>query len=171
MKRMKRLILSALFALTSAICVIAQNPAQVAVSPAPANEKTGDLRHKTFDIVWRTVKDKHFDPSLGGVDWDRVRQQYEPRAAAARRDQELYRVLQEMLGGLHESHFNIIRPEAVIPDDEKEPGGGIGIGLRMIDGVAVITRVEPTSSAARAGLRPGFVIKQVGEKKVEQIIE
>src|SRR5262249_43030534 len=42
--------------------------------------------------------------------------------------------------------------------------------LRLIGGKAMITRVEPDSSAARAGLRPGFLIKQIGDRSVEEII-
>ena len=47
---------------------------------------------------------------------------------------------------------------------------GIGIDLRVIKGAAVITRVEPASAAARAGLRPGFVIKSVGGRSLETVI-
>jgi len=169
----KRITIVFLFVLSLAASGMAQTPAQIAT---PSSEGPADLRRQTFDIVWRTVKEKHFDPTLGGVNWDKVREQYEPRAAAAAGDQELYRVLQEMLGELHQSHFNIIPPEAVISpeaisEDEKQPGGGIGIELRMIDGAAVITRVEPDSSAFRAGLRTGFVIGKAGGKSVEQFIE
>lgn len=131
-----------------------------------------ELRQQSFEIVWRTVKDKHFDPTFGGVNWEQVRDNYAPRVAAVKTNQELYRVLQEMLGELHQSHFNIIPPEAVIPDDAKEPPtGGVGIDLRLLSNAAVITRVEAGSSAERAGLRPGFAIKQVGEKTVAQIAE
>ncbi len=175
----KKITIVFLFALSLAASGMAQNPARnPAQNPAwtvagatPSSEKPEDLRRKTFDIVWRTVKDKHFDPTLGGVNWDKVREQYEPRAAAAASDPELYRVLQEMLGELHQSHFNIIPPEAIIPEEEKQPGGGIGIELRMIDGAAVITRVEPDSPAFRAGLRAGFVIRKAGGKSVEQFIQ
>jgi carboxyl-terminal processing protease len=129
------------------------------------------VRQETFDIVWRTVKDKHFDPTHGGVDWDKVREQYAPRAAAAKSDSEFYGVLRQMLGELQQSHFNIIPPEAVIEDDSREPkSGGIGIDLRLVDGQPMITRVEPGSSAERAGLRPGFIIKKIDDTNTELVI-
>lgn len=43
---------------------------------------------------------------------------------------------------------------------------GIGIDVRVVNGVVVITRVEAGSAAARAGLRPGFVIKSVDGKSL-----
>jgi len=47
---------------------------------------------------------------------------------------------------------------------------GIGIDLRVIDGSAVVSRVEPGSAAARAGLRPGYVIKSVGRQSLDSLI-
>ena len=129
------------------------------------------MRQETFDIVWRTVKEKHFDPTLGGVDWDKVREKYAPLSAGAKSNGEFYGVLRQMLGELHQSHFNIIPPEAVVDDDKSEPrGGSIGIDLRLIDGQAIITRVEQGSKAANAGLRPGFIIKKVDDTSVEQVV-
>ncbi|MEP7342075.1 MAG: S41 family peptidase [Acidobacteriota bacterium] len=182
---MKRCLFAALCALLLATAARAQNPAQapaqtVAVSPSTTIENPAGIRQQTFDIVWRTVKDKHFDPNFGGVNWDKVREQYAPRVADVKNDGELYRLLQQMLGELHQSHFNIIPPEAIIPDDVKEPTtGGIGVDVRMINGAAVITRVEQDSTAAQAGLRTGFVIQkisgqkiigQAGEKTVDEFI-
>ncbi len=173
----KKQILAILLVLGAMICVDAvraqqPSPAQPVIGSAASSEKNNSLRQQTFDIVWRTVKEKHFDPTFGGVDWDKVREKYAPRAAASQSDQELYRALQEMLGELRQSHFNIIPPEAVIPEDQKEiSNGGIGIDLRLVDGLAVITRVEPDSGAAKAGLRPGFVIKQIDDQTVEQVVE
>ncbi len=145
---------------------VAQSP--VAQSPAARP----DARQESFNIVWRTVKERHFDPAFGGVDWDHVREQYAPRVAAVKSDTELYRLLQQMLGELHQSHFAIIPPEAVAPAESKETvEGGIGIDVRIIDRQAVVTRVEPGSKSAAAGLRAGFVIKQIDQTPVEQIIE
>jgi carboxyl-terminal processing protease len=47
---------------------------------------------------------------------------------------------------------------------------GIGIDVRVLEGSAVVTRVEPGSTAARAGLRPGFVIKKVGSRSLDSVI-
>ncbi|MBO0858505.1 MAG: hypothetical protein J2P21_08575 [Chloracidobacterium sp.] len=138
---------------------------------ASYGETREDIRRQTFEIVWRTVKEKHFDPTMGGVDWDKAHETYAPRIAAVKSDREFYLLLQEMLGLLHQSHFNIIPPESLTPEDQDEPsGGGVGIDLRLIGGAAMITRVDPDSSAARAGLRSGFLIKQIGGRPVEEII-
>ncbi len=134
-------------------------------------ESTPDQRREAFEIVWRTVKEKHFDPTLGGLDWDKIKRDYAPRADAAKTDSELYEVLQQMLGELHQSHFNIIPPELIIEDDTKEPaGGGVGLDLRVVDGLAMITRVDPNSTGARAGLRPGFIVTRVDDSPVDQLI-
>ena len=167
-------ILSALLCL--GIAAQTQRPVQTVPGGVPAAVPGGsvvstEVRQETFDIVWRTVKEKHFDPTHGGVDWDKVREQYAPRAAAAKSDSEFYGVLREMLGELQQSHFNIIPPEAVIEDDSPEPrGGGIGIDLRLVGGQPMITRVEPGSRAASAGLRPGFIIKRIDDTNAEQVI-
>jgi carboxyl-terminal processing protease len=133
--------------------------------------RRADARQETFDIVWRTVKEKHFDPAFGGVDWDKVREQYAPRVARLKSDAELYSLLQKMIGELHQSHFYIIPPEAIPGSDLKEPeAGGVGLDLQIIDGQAVITRVEPDSKAASAALRPGYIIKQIDGASVEQMM-
>jgi len=178
----KRLSLAALFALAVAFSfgalAQAQQEAQTQAaqkdrSPGAisSGENRSDIRQQTFDIVWRTVKEKHFDPALGGVDWDRARETYAPQVAAVKSDREFYLLLQEMLGLLHQSHFNIIPAESLSPDNQDQlSSGSVGIDLRLTGGAAMITRVEPDSSAARAGLRPGFLIKQVGGKTVEEIL-
>jgi len=159
------------------LCAALWASASAQTSPARQSEVASvpaarpDVRQETFDIVWRTVKEKHFDPTFGGVDWDKVRERYAPRVAALKSDAELYQLLQQMIGELHQSHFYIIPPEAISHAESKEPGeGGIGIDLRIIDDQAVITRVEPDSKAASAGLKPGFVIKQVDGASVGQMI-
>jgi carboxyl-terminal processing protease len=147
-------------------------PASTPVNRTDETKTAAEIRKDTFDIVWRTVKEKHFDPTFGGVDWEKVREKYEPRLALLQDNNALYSLLQEMLGELHQSHFNIIPPEAIIPDDVKEPPmGGVGIDVRMIDGQAVIVHVDAQSKAANAGIKSGFIVKKVDDTTVDQIYD
>ncbi|HJU54441.1 MAG TPA: S41 family peptidase, partial [Pyrinomonadaceae bacterium] len=46
---------------------------------------------------------------------------------------------------------------------------GVGLDVRVLGGQVVITRVEETGPAAKAGLRPGFVIKGVDGLPLENV--
>jgi carboxyl-terminal processing protease len=67
---------------------------------------------ETFDAVWITVRDSHFDKSLNGIDWNAVREELRPRAIQAASQDELRAVLSDMLARLGQSHFSIL------PSDE-----------------------------------------------------
>jgi C-terminal processing protease CtpA/Prc len=169
-------------------------------------------RLKAFEIVWQTVNESFYDRNFGGVDWYQLRKRYEPLATAARTDEQLYLLLQQMLNELHQSHFFVIPPDSIprfvsppksaklrkdgnSVDEESEEDDeenteldlsalldkgnpelterlstGIGIDLRIINRDVIITRVEPGSSAARAGLRPGFIIKKAGYTSLDDAI-
>lgn len=185
-----------------------QNPpppaAAASVAPVSAPRTDADRRREAFEIVWRTVKETHFDPTFGGLDWDGVREEFAPRAARAGTDAELHLLLQQMLNRLGQSHFAIIPPESIpqLPPEggeeedegDGEGGGrddgdagaraptpeqlaagerlthGIGVDVRVIDGQVVVTRVEPGSSAARAGLRTGFVLRAVDGHAMRRVL-
>lgn len=93
--------------------------------PAPAVKPI-----ETFEAVWTTVRDRHFDPKLNGVDWNAVRAEFLPRVRAAASQDELRALLSEMLGRLGQSHFGIIPAEAadasptVTTQDEIADRGG-----------------------------------------------
>src|SRR4051794_23645264 len=92
--------------------------AQVASGASPVVGKTdaadaAERRRQTFEIVWQTVKDYHFDPTFGGVNWDAVKVEFAPRVAQARTDRELHWLLQQMLNRLGKSHFAVIPPENI----------------------------------------------------------
>src|SRR5262249_55745659 len=148
------------------------SPAVVVETVSLAGETPTELRRQSFDIVWKTVKEKHFDPKFGGVDWDGVREKYLPRLAGIKTESEFYDLLQQMLGELHESHFGIYPPDAISEEDTHEPRlGTVGADLRIIEGLAVITRIQPDSPAAHAGMATGFVIEAVDGTPTQRLIE
>src|SRR5688572_11094098 len=76
-------------------------------APATAVLEFPKVRQDSFDKVWDTINEKHYDPTFGGVDWIHIRELYLPKAKAAKSDQDFHNVLRQMLGELKLSHFNI----------------------------------------------------------------
>ncbi|MGB7070065.1 MAG: S41 family peptidase [Pyrinomonadaceae bacterium] len=146
---------------------IAQSPVAVINRPAP-NEAA--LRKQSFDKVWNTVNENHFDPTFGGVDWNKVRTRFEPIAMKAASNNDFHAVLRKMLAELKLSHFSVFPDRNGLPDDE-ERTGVTGIDLIMIDGVPVIKRVEPSSSALAGGVKAGFIVERIGGETVSKILE
>ena len=71
------------------------------------------------------MRDKHYDKTLGGLDWNAVRASYEPLALAAPSEAAFYRVLNQMIGELGQSHMMITGPGAedeVAAEETAEPG-------------------------------------------------
>jgi carboxyl-terminal processing protease len=147
------------------------------------------MRRQILDAAWRTVRDHHYDKTLGGLDWNAVRAKYEPLALAAPSEAAFYRVLNQMIGELGQSHMMITGPgdeDEVAAEETAQPGeapagarppgapspGGEGVGdpgltVRVIEGRPTITRVRAGSTAERLGLAPGFVVTQIGGRPIE----
>src|ERR1700753_3732061 len=71
---------------------------------------TREGRLRIFDEVWEQVRDRYFDPSMRGVDWQEARKSFRPRAADARDESELYAVMRLMLGELRDPHTRVFAP-------------------------------------------------------------
>ncbi len=57
-----------------------------------------------FEECWRQMKDFFYDPNLHGVDWEKVKKQYEPLARAVNHRADLTYVIGEMIGELNAGH-------------------------------------------------------------------
>jgi carboxyl-terminal processing protease len=132
-------------------------------------KKTMRLRRQSLEKVWRTINEKHFDPTFGGVDWQKARETYEPKASAAKTDAELYSILRQMLGELKLSHFGIFPPDAEIQSAQSAEGI-TGIELRMLEGKAIISQIQSGSTAEKAGLKMGFAVEKVDGKTVSELL-
>ena len=126
---------------------------------------------ETFDAVWRTVRDSHFDKTLNGVDWDRVAAELRPKAVAAVTVGELRAVLRDMLGRLGQSHFAIIPGT---PDSVAEPPRDLsaspGFDVRLVGRDLVVTDVEPEGPAAASGVKTGWKVLTVDSASMQTLL-
>lgn len=130
-----------------------------------------DEYQQIFETVWDTVNQTYFDPDFGGLDWNAIHAQYEPLILTVEDADTFYQFLNQMLWELKASHAAVGPAEAWPSVEPLVWGAGkIGIDLRLLDGQAVITRLEAGSSADEAGLHLGYIIQSIEGIPVEQII-
>ncbi|MBK9127397.1 MAG: hypothetical protein IPM13_06315 [Phycisphaerales bacterium] len=129
---------------------------------------------ESFDVVWETVRDRHWDAALGGLDWESVRTELRPRVEQARTSAEARSVMSDALSRLNLTHFGII-PAAVYADvASAEPHGAsgeCGLTVRVVSGQALVTAVMGGSPAEHAGVRPGWRIVRVNGRRVQPTID
>ena len=158
-----------LFNLLLFLTNLSLNAQTAIVSKETVNTDTAEIRRQAFEKVWRTVNEKHYDSTFGGVDWQSVRLDYEPKALAAKSDAEFHAVLRQMLGELKLSHFAIYSPEANVKTNEVVRGT-VGVEIKVLDDLAVITEVQAGSTAEQAGLKTGFVIEKIDGKTTKELL-
>ena len=132
--RYSRHLSALLIWLLSTVVVSAQTAALVTPEFSP-------IRLDTFNKVWNTVNEKHYDPTFNGVDWAKVRIDYLPKAQAAKTDEEFHAVLRQMLGELKLSHFGVFQQAAATAGTADVPAV-VGLDVVWLDGVPVIERVQ-----------------------------
>ena len=127
---------------------------------------------QSFDQVWRTIHEKHWELRPGGQDWNALRDELRPRVERAASRVEARAVIEELLGRLGQSHFGII-PGPTYDDlaSHGEGEGTAGLDVRVIEGRALVTSVDPGSTAERAGVRPGWIVDRVGDERTSERIE
>jgi carboxyl-terminal processing protease len=134
--------------------------AQVPVQAPPDRQ----LNLDSFEKVWTTIRDKHWEKNPGGLDWQAIHAEYRPKVEQAKNIDEVRGILKEMLSRLHQTHFGILpatvyEEVGVLGDLDALGDGSTGIDLRVLDGQAVVTRVDPGSPAERAGVKPGWAVE------------
>jgi len=136
------------------------------VATASASEQS--RRRDILDAAWTLVRDKHYDKTLGGVDWTAIRARYEPRALAAPSEATFYRVLNDMIGELGQAHMLVVGPgsEDDLPGEESvaaakpasvggpPPTPTVPEGAPRIEGAPGIAVPEAASAAASPAAAP-----------------
>jgi carboxyl-terminal processing protease len=140
-------------------------------NPARSRQLSPKTRLAVFEKVWEDIRDRYYDPSFNGVNWDNVHTRYRPLIQAASDDAHFYMLISRMTGELHDAHTRFNSPEQW-KNYKKQQGVGAGVSVDDIDGRAVIVAVRRESSAAQARIEPGMVILSVdGQPIADRIAE
>lgn len=133
--------------------------------PLPATPYTA-----TFEQVWRTVRDKHFDPTLGCQDWPARRLEFGARLATANSPAEAYATMNALLATLKQSHFKVVPPGGGGDDDAAASAGPARapVHVRMIEGQVLV--VDAALGGVDSGVPRGAVLVAVDGKPVADMI-
>src|SRR5579883_2484690 len=146
----------------------AQLSSSVATQLSPQEKQ---LNIESFEKVWTTVRDHHWEKKPGGLDWQAIHDEYRPKIEKAGSTEAARAVMSEMLGRLHQTHFGII-PATVYHDVDVALGDGSpGLDLRVIDGQAVVTRVLSCAHAENSCVKTGCSFVSANGKDLAPVIE
>jgi carboxyl-terminal processing protease len=156
----------------------ARRAADVTKIPAVTKGLSQEQRAKnieSFETAWKTVRDSHYDAKLGGVDWDAVHKELLPKIEKADSMSAARNIMRDMTGRLGHSHVTIVAADFY--DNEKGPSAKVhhqgvpGFHVRMVEGEALVTRVIPGLPAAKAGVRPGWIVRKINGEAVAPTLE
>lgn len=150
-----------------AVLVLSLTFAFNVTSAQTAADGNPQIRQKTFEKIWKTVNEKFYDANFGGIDWKAARMRYAPQVAAVKSDAEFYELMEKMLGEFKVSHLQVITPDTLARLGE--PGATTGLVLRQVENQVVIGNLLENSSAAKAGLKTGFVVTKIGGEAVKNL--
>jgi carboxyl-terminal processing protease len=125
-----------------------------------------NLQLASFDQVWSTIRERHWDQEKVGAAWDRARAELRPQAEQAQTPEQVRPIIAKLLATLGESHFYVIPAEAY---DSMQNGGADGAAepefdFRILDGQAVVTR-------AAGSVQSGWILQSIEQKKTQPLIQ
>jgi carboxyl-terminal processing protease len=138
-------------------------PAQVAPPLAAGVSHVSDGT-ATFDEAWQAIRSTYVDESISDAEWDALRDEFRPRAAAATTSDEIREVLRGLLSRIGRSHFELVPSAVHARLSARASGlpGSTGLDVTPVGGDAVVWRVDPAGPAAAAGVKPGWILDAIG---------
>jgi len=135
-----------------------------------------DVDMQSFETVWETIRDKHWDLEGTGLDWDQVREKYLPQARKAETRDDMRAVIRDMIGELGQSHFNILGESSsdAMKDIENMISAGNarpGFSVDLVDDRVFVVRLEDDGPAIKAGLAIGHEILELNGKSMAGIVK
>jgi carboxyl-terminal processing protease len=157
------------------VCLLILLTGKLGLAATPLSPEQRRLNLESFEYVWATIRDKHWDPKIGGLDWQSVHDELRPRVESAQTVEEARQIVASMLDRLQQTHFGVIPADAyeAIGDNGETSGGNhgqTGIDLRILGGRAIVSSIMPNSPAQETGVRTGWEIVRIGKTDVAPLI-
>ena len=134
----------------------------------------------SFEVIWSTLRDRYWDSTMAGLDWQAIHREYLKKVQAANDPETERSLMMQMMRQLPSSHLALI-PKSVYPaheagsavrnsssqnqtDDADGDGvqdGTTGLTATVIDGLLVVEAVEKDSAAMQSGVRMGWTIESI----------
>jgi carboxyl-terminal processing protease len=140
-----------------------------AASGSPQEQDVVDLRISSYEAIWQTVNEHHYDSTFGGLDWTAIHDKYYDLVKHAEDEAGFLAIAKRMLGELGLSHYSVFRAEQDGPSGSPTTGT-VGLETRLLDGKVVITSIRDGYPAAKAGLRAGYIVEDIDDVPVELIM-
>lgn len=99
---------------------------------------------------------RFYDSEFNGADWATAYDRYKEEAGLAGSKEDLYDVINDMLGELDDGHTGALTPRAAW-EEYREERAFVGLNLERLDGQWVITELRPGSAAAESEIEPGWI--------------
>jgi C-terminal processing protease CtpA/Prc len=126
---------------------------------------------QVFHQAWSYLRDHFYDPNFHGVNWQSVRNVYEPQVAGARTPDEMRRLINLMVGELNASHLGIGAP--FTGSTPASPVGRLGLRFDRVEyetkGLLRVSEVIALSPAAISGqIKVGDYLVAVDDTQIER---
>lgn len=121
----------------------------------------------SFEAVWRTIRDNHWETNPGGLDWQAIHDEYRPKIEAAKSAGETRAILREMIGRLKQTHFAIMAADVYqdLAQDAVPGAGWPGFETRVLDGRVIVT--ETTGDSV---VKCGWEVLSVGNIDLRALV-
>jgi carboxyl-terminal processing protease len=123
----------------------------------------------TLQEVWQKVLEKHYDPTLGCIDWPALRMTYGQKLVDVEDRGKAYAIINEMLGELGQSHFRLFAPGGRSEGDERIGPAEPPMRVRWIEERLVVTESHATKGHLGA-VRPGSTLVSVDDRNFDDAI-
>ena len=124
--------------------IVDLDPEQSFDEPMPTSEMETTVRpreewRQIFSDIWRLNRDYFYDENMHGVDWEGIREQYEPLLEDAVTRWDVNFVIGEMIAELNASHT--YRGGGDVEEEPERAVGLLGVDWEVTDGAYRIRRI------------------------------